>query len=74
MHGLEAVAHIRQGAADDDRHGVGHERFFQILFYVDRRKRADVHLIFRHGLRSFLKVQIGHQFAVFLDELAPGST
>ena len=28
VHGLQAVPHVRQGARDDDRHGVGDKGFF----------------------------------------------
>ena len=35
VHGLEAVAHIRQGTVDDDRHRVADERFFHLVLKVD---------------------------------------
>ena len=36
VHRLEAVAHIRQGPADDDRHGVVHVGAFHLVFDIDR--------------------------------------
>ena len=35
VHRLEPVAHVRQGAADDDRHGVVHVGTFHFVFDVD---------------------------------------
>ena len=35
VHGLEAVAHVRQRAGDDDRHGVGDERLLHLRLQVD---------------------------------------
>ena len=40
MHGLEAVAHVRQGAADDDAHRVVHVGLPHFLLDVDRRQGA----------------------------------
>ena len=33
---LEAVAHVRQRAVDDNRHGIGNETFFHFMFHVNR--------------------------------------
>ena len=35
MHGLQAISHIRQGAADDDAHGVVQIGLAQFVLYVD---------------------------------------
>src|SRR5262249_27548193 len=35
MHGFQTVPHIRQGTADDDRHGVVHEGRTQFIADVD---------------------------------------
>jgi hypothetical protein len=35
MHGLQSVAHVGQGAADDHRHGVVEIRPLHLLFNVD---------------------------------------
>ena len=36
MHGLEAVARVRQGARNDHAHGVVEIRAFQLVFDSDR--------------------------------------
>jgi hypothetical protein len=43
--GLQAVAHVRQRAADDDRHRVADEGFFQLFLDVDGREGADVEFV-----------------------------
>ncbi len=45
MHRLQAVAHVRQGARDDDRHGVGYKGFFQLVLYVQGRELADIEFV-----------------------------
>ena len=40
VHRLEAVAHVRQGAGHDDRHGVLEERALHLLLYLDRLNGA----------------------------------
>ena len=47
MHRFQAVADIRQGAADDHAHGVIHVRLFQFVFDVDGEDLP------RHFLRIF---------------------
>jgi hypothetical protein len=44
VHGLQAVAHVRQGAVDDRGHGVGDEGFLHLVFQVYRNgfRVADV--------------------------------
>ena len=36
VHGLQAIAYVRQGPVDDDRHGVGDEAGFHLLLQIDR--------------------------------------
>ena len=45
VHRLEPVAHVGQGAADDDRHGVGDKGFLDLLLQVDGLQAAIVLLI-----------------------------
>ena len=45
MHRLQAVAHVGQGAGDDDRHGVADERFFQFILYIQGCQFSDVEFV-----------------------------
>ena len=81
VHGLQAVPHVRQGAADDDRHGVGNKGFFQLLLDVPGLQAAGVVDVFKF-IQGFvlpsvkiafgLNIQIGHQLGVLFNELPPG--
>ena len=47
VHRLEAVAHVRQGARDDDRHRVGDEGLLHLLFQVNRANALQIGRIAR---------------------------
>ena len=48
VHGLEAVAHVGQGAADDDRHGVVEERPLHLVLDLDRFDVAEQQCVVTH--------------------------
>ena len=55
VHRLEAVAHIRQRAGDDDRHRIRNERFFHLVLKVNR---ADALQVGRIAGEIILKIQL----------------
>ena len=55
MHRLEAVAHIRQRAGDDNRHCVGDERFLHLVLKVNRADALKVGCI---AGEIILKIQL----------------
>jgi len=55
VHRLEAVAHIRQRAGDDDRHRIRNERFLHLVLKVNR---ADALQVGRIAGEIILKIQL----------------
>ena len=55
VHRLEAIAHIRQRAGDDDRHRIRNERFFHLVLKVNR---ADALQVGRIAGEIILKIQL----------------
>jgi hypothetical protein len=49
MHGLESIAHIREGPSDNNAHGIIHIGFAHLVFDIHRNKSAcgDRHDILR---------------------------
>ena len=55
MHGLEAVAHVGQRAADDDRHRIGNKRFFQLVLDVEGHDMTDVFVVRQGTVLRFVR-------------------
>src|ERR1039457_1805994 len=66
MHGLQSVAHIGQGAADDHRHGVVEIRPLHLLFNVDglNVQRAGAVAAGRRSEREFRILIVWHSLAL----------